>query len=157
MKRLLFCALCALMSLSSFAQWVTYEEEGKDPGTGMFFQLNRQGLEYNYEGGGDDVCVLKNYKKDGNVETFDVYDPDGEKLLGKVKIENDDASCSTGRYTMTGATSKWGPKNCSFRFKGDSDDMSASGGNVIPSKDDAIKESAKKAVDKVKGLFKKKK
>ncbi len=151
------------MSLSAFAQWVTYEEVGKEQGAGTFFQLNRQGLEYNYDGGGDDVCILKNYKKDGNVETFDVYDPDGEKLLGKVKIENDDASCNTGRYTMTGATSKWGPKNCSFRFQGDADDMSASGGasvsggKVIPSKDDAIKGGAKKAVDKVKGLFKKKK
>lgn len=167
MQKFLFLAFCAVMSLSASAQWKTYFEVIDGKIGSQFFQLDRQGKQFNFELGGDDAFDIKNYQKNGNVETFDIYEPSEQKLAGKIKIENKDMLCNSGRYSITNANSMYGFKNCSYEFKL-KDDNSDNSDTLVDTADQTDsdskgtdtnkgKDGIQTAADKVKNLFKKKK
>lgn len=156
MKKFLFLVLCIITSLNVSAQWKTYFETIDGKQGSQFFQLNREGKEFNFELGGDEVFNIKNYQKNGNIETFDIYEPSENKLAGKVKIENKDATCNSGHYSLTDANSRYGFKNCSYDFKIDDSSSNEADNQATLDPKSTVADKAKNAANKVKSIFKKK-
>ena len=175
MKNIRFFIICSLLSicLSASAQEeeLFYFMDAKATDSYMRDFIDRKAMTYRFDGDSEDECTMemKNYKKNGNTETFDIYakfgyekgkkkghitiitDPDlvvakGNVDLSKQKVTIKDEYGTKNLYFMT--TKQW---NKFYGKSGGGDDR----GSVNPV--DKAKEKGKDLLNKGKNLFKKKK
>lgn len=170
MKRVLFTAMMLIsLCLSATAQEEELFYYTNSTGTDFSIRdfIDRKAMIYRFDGDSEDECTMemKNYKKNGNTETFDIYakfgyekgkkkghitittDPDlvvaeGNVDLSKQKVTIKDEYGTKNLYFMT--TKQWN------KFYGKS-----GGGGANPV--DKAKDKAKDLFNKGKNLFKKKK
>ena len=174
MKRALLSVLMFVgLALSASAQeeGLFYFRDAKGTQSFMRDFIDRKAMVYRFDGDSEDDCTMemKNYKKNGNTETFDIYpkfgyekgkkrgyisittDPDlvvakGKELdLSKQKVTIKDGSQTRNLYFLTEKQ-----YNKYFGKRG------GEGGDSASPVDKA-KDKAKGLLDKGKNLFKKKK
>ena len=174
MKRALFTILMFMgLVLSAFAQQEEMHYYTDANGTGWTIRdfIDRKAMIYRFDGDSEDDCTMemKNYKKNGNTETFDIYAKFGYekgKKRGSITITTDpnlvvtkdnvdlsnqkvvikDGSVTYKYYFLTGK------QNDKFRGKSSN---GGGGGSLNPV--DKAKEKGKALLNKGKDLFKKKK
>ena len=173
MKKLLF-AVAMLMGLciTAYAQKEPiyfYTEEG------MSFRMrnwiDRSAMIFYYDGDSDGSMIMKNYKKEGNKETFDLYpnyDPNTKYITMTIITDPDLQIASDMNLKTQNATEKGPDFTTVYGFlteeqqkayskmtggKDDGPDGGLEGGNVV----DKAKEKGKALLNKGKDLFKKKK
>ena len=172
MKKIFITMLFVAFATSVFAQnWqelFSYDLESGEYRT--YFKIDREGKFFSFEADGDQLNPIKNYKKTGNKETFDVYydfQPDklGYKVeltlvpeLSKTKIKTVD-QLSQQQIKVTHIEQKrvetYGIKLKSqggnYPFHDDEDPVASRTGQIDKAKDAAVK-----VFNKGKDLFKKK-
>lgn len=176
MKRALFTILMFMgLAFSAFAQQEEifyYTDANATSSTGRDF-IDRKAMTYRFDGDSEDECTMemKNYKKNGNTETFDIYakfgyekgkkkgnitittDPNLVVTKGNVDLSNQkvvikNSGVTYNYYFMT--------KKQTEKYYGKSGGGKSSGGeNLNPV--DAAKEKGKALLNKGKDLLKKKK
>ena len=98
MKRFFITMLLAVVATSAFAQnWqelFSYDLSSGEYRT--YFKIDRDAKFFSFDADGDQNNPIKNYKKVGNKETFDVYvDFDPSQLCAKVELTLDPALAKT--------------------------------------------------------------
>jgi hypothetical protein len=175
MKRALFSILMFVgmaLSVSAQEEGIFYYMDAKGTQSCVRDFIDRKAMVYRFDGDSEDECTMemKNYKKNGNTETFDIYakagynkgkkqgsitittDPnlvvakDKELDLSKQKATIKDGSSTKTLYFLT--------EKQYNEFHGKSGD-GESGGSLNPV--DKAKGKAKDLLNKGKSLFKKKK
>ena len=175
MKRTLLSILMFVglaLSVSAQEAEMFYFMDAKATDSYMRDFIDRKGMTYRFDGDSEDECTMemKNYKKNGNTETFDIYakfgyekgkkkghitittDPDlvvtkGNVDLSKQKVTIKDEYGTKNLYFMT--TKQWN------KFFGESGGGGNEGGSLNPV--DKAKDKAKNLLNKGKNLIKKKK
>ena len=173
MKRVLFTAMMLIsLCLSATAQKeeIHYYADPKGEEWAIRDFIDRKAMIYRFDGDSEDECTMemKNYKKNGNTETFDIYakfgyekgkkkghitittDPDlvvakGNVDLSKQKVTIKDEYGTKNLYFMT--TKQWN------KFYGKSGGEGRGSANPV----DKAKDKAKDLFNKGKNLIKKKK
>ena len=172
MKRALFSILMFVglaLSVSAQEEGVFYFMDAKGTQFCVRDFIDRKAMVYRFDGDSEDECTMemKNYKKNGNTETFDIYAKAGYekgKKRGSITITTDpnlvvekgkELDLSKQKATVKDGTST---KNLYFltekqynEFHGKSGDGAGSMNPV-----DKAKGKAKDLLNKGKGLFKKK-
>ena len=174
MKRVLFTAMMLIglcLSASAQEEELFYYMDAK--GTDFFMRdfIDRKAMTYRFDGDSEDECTMdmKNYKKNGNTETFDIYAKFGSekgKKKGSITITTDpDLVVSKGNVDLSKQKvtikDKYGTKNLYYltgkqwnKYQGKSGGGSGrSNANPV----DNAKEKAKDLLNAGKGLLKKKK
>ena len=175
MKRALLSILMFVglaLSVSAQEEELFYFRDAKATQSIMRDFIDRKAMLYRFDGDSEDDCTMemKNYKKNGNTETFDIYakfgyekgkkkghitittDPDlvvaeGNVDLSKQKVTIKDEHGTKNLYFMT--TKQWN------KFYGKSGVGGEGRGSANPV--DKAKDKAKDLLNKGKGLIKKKK
>lgn len=162
MKRILLTAFFlvgVVLSLSAKFEYITAYVLGTNNQV-MNYRIDRDAKMFYFAGDSPEETdmEMRNYKKNGNTETFDIYAKYGGKKVGSVVLiidpslsSKDDLSGQTITVKAYGTTEKYNVKNekqSGVRSSGGSSD----GGSVV----DKTKNKAKGLFDKGKGLFKKK-
>ena len=174
MKRALLSILMFVglaLSVSAQEEELFYYMDAK--GTDFFMRdfIDRKAMTYRFDGDSEDECTMdmKNYKKNGNTETFDIYAKFGSekgKKKGSITITTDpDLVVSKGNVDLSKQKvtikDKYGTKNLYYltgkqwnKYQGKSGGGSGrSNANPV----DNAKEKAKDLLNAGKGLLKKKK
>ena len=169
MKRILFTALMLIdLCLSALAEGIHYFRGAKgQQSLGREF-IDRKSLTYIFVRDSEDDCTMemRNYKKNGNTETFDLYiklgsqkskkrgsgkivtDPDLVVEKGKVDMSKQKATIKSDGYTY----------NYFFLTEKQYNKLyGRGGGGESLNPVDKAKEKGKDLLNKVKNLFKKKK
>lgn len=89
MKRFIITMLLSVVATSAFAQnWqelFCYDLTSGEYRT--YYKIDRDAMYFSFEADGDQNNPIKNYKKNGNTETFDVYlDYNPSELVAKVVL-----------------------------------------------------------------------
>ena len=170
MKRVLFTALMLIglcLSASAQKEGIYYFTDAKgEQSVGREF-IDRKDLVYIFAGDSEDDCTMemRNYKKNGNTETFDLYvkggyekgkkrgsgkivtDPDLVVAKGKVDMSKQKATIKSDGYTY----------NYFFLTEKQYNKFKGRGGSESLNPVDKAKEKGKDLLNKGKNLFKKKK
>ena len=171
MKRALLSILMFVglaLSVSAQEEEMFYFMDAKATDSYMRDFIDRKGMTYRFDGDSEDECTMemKNYKKNGNTETFDLYvkggyekgkkrgsgtivtDPDLVVAKGKVDMSKQKATIKSDGYTYNYffLTEKQYNK---FYGRG--------GGGESSNPVEKAKEKGKDLLNKGKNLFKKKK
>ena len=174
MKRALLSILMFVglaLSVSAQEEELFYYMDAKATDSYMRDFIDRKAMTYRFDGDSEDECTMemKNYKKNGNTETFDIYAKFGYekgKKRGSITITTDpnlvvtkdnvdlsnqkvvikDGSVTYKYYFLTGKQND--------KFRGESSN-GGGGGSLNPV--DKAKEKGKALLNKGKDLFKKKK
>lgn len=98
MKRFFITMLLAVVATSAFAQnWqelFSYDLKSGEYRT--YFKIDRDAKYFSFDADGDQNNPIKNYKKVGNKETFDVYvDYNPSQMCAKVELTLDPALAKT--------------------------------------------------------------
>ena len=171
MKRVLFTAMMLIgLCFSASAQEVQmhYYSDSKGENWAIRDFIDRSAKIYRFDGDSEDECTMemKNYKKNGNTETFDIYAKFGyekRKKKGHITITTDpDLVVTKGNVDLSKQKvtikDEYGTKNLYYmttkqynKFYG------RSGGSESLNPVDKAKEKGKDLLNKGKNLFKKKK
>lgn len=173
MKRELFTAIMLIglcLSASAQVEEIHYYSDAKGTNWVIRDFIDRKGMIYRFDGDSEDECTMemKNYKKNGNTETFDIYVKAGYekgKKRGSITIvTNPDLDINAKELDLSKqtATIKNGSETYKFYFltekqnsKLSKKSSGASGGSLNPV--DNAKDKAKDLLNAGKNLFKKKK
>ncbi len=171
MKKVLLTAMMLIgICLSAYAQEeeIHYYADSKGADWAIRDFIDRKAMIYRFDGDSEDECTMemRNYKKNGNTETFDIYVKNGYekgKKRGSITIVTDpdlvvakgkdlDLSKQTATIKDSGYTRKFYflTEKQYNKYSG-----SSSGGSVNPI--EMAKEKGKNLLNKGKDLFKKKK
>lgn len=155
MKKLFLVALMTLFTVSyASAQWKTYyvvEQVGQEYPSQSFFKIDWSGKYFFLDSDSEDEtkCPMKNFKDSGSKKTFDVYytpSVGGGKYCGVV-FETDANGKMTLTQTITGSSAKL------TYILSDKKPMKDAAGDAKSNPKGLLKGG----VDKVKGIFTKKK
>ena len=175
MKRTLLSILMFVglaLSVSAQEAEMFYFMDAKATDSYMRDFIDRKAMTYRFDGDSEDECTMemKNYKKNGNTETFDIYAKFGYekgKKKGHITITTDpDLVVTKGNVDLSKQKvtikNEYGTKNLYFmttkqwnKFFGKSGGVGEDRGNANPV--DKAKEKGKDLLNKGKNLFKKKK
>lgn len=176
MKRVLFTAMMLIglcLSVSAQEEELFYFMDTKGQQHFMRDFIDRKAMIYRFDGDSENDCIMemKNYKKNGNTETFDIYVKNGYekgKKRGSITIVTDpnlDIKAKELDLSKQTATIKDGGQTRKLYFltgkqydklngkRGGGDNDGLEGGNAI----DKAKAKGKDLLNKGKNLFKKKK
>lgn len=173
MKRALFSILMFVglaLSVSAQEEGVFYFMDAKGTQFCVRDFIDRKAMVYRFDGDSEDECTMemKNYKKNGNTETFDIYAKAGYekgKKRGSITITTDpnlvvekgkELDLSKQKATVKDGTST---KNLYFLTEKQYNEFHGKGGDGAGSMNpvDKAKGKAKDLLNKGKSLFKKKK
>ena len=176
MKRVLFTALMLIgicLSVSAQEEEIHYYADSKGEQWAIRDFIDRKAMIYRFDGDSEDECTMemKNYKKNGNTETFDIYVKAGYekgKKAGNITIITDpdlvvekgkelDLSKQSVTINNHGHTYKYYFLTAKQydKVSGSDDRGNGSGGSLNPV--EKAKEKGKALLNKGKDLFKKKK
>lgn len=154
--------VCVMLSMSAKWEYLTAYRMGTTDQV-MNYRIDRDAKMFYFAGDSpeDTDMEMRNYKKNGNTETFDIYAKYGGKKVGTVVLiidaslsGKDDLSKQTITVKSYGRTEKYNVRNeKQAGIKRHDSDSSDGGGNVV----DKAKDKTKDLLNKGKGLFKKKK
>ena len=171
MKRALLSILMFMglaLSVSAQQEELIYYRDAKGTDWVCRDFINRKAMTYRFDGDSDDECTMemRNYKKNGNTETFDIYVKEGYakgKKRGSITIVTDpnlvikgkavDLSKQTVTIKDSGHTYKY--YFLTGKQSNKREGKHGGGGNGNPV--DNAKEKAKDLLNAGKGLLKKKK
>ena len=172
MKRALFTALMLIslcLSASAQKEGIHYFSDAKgQQSVGREF-IDRKGLTYIFAGDSEDECTMemRNYKKNGNTETFDLYvkmgSDKGKKRGSGTIVTDPDLVVSKGKeldMSKQKATIKSNGHTYNYYFlteKQYNKFYGRGGGDESLNPMDKAKEKGKDLLNKGKNLFKKKK
>ena len=170
MKRLLLTALMLIgicLSASAQEEEIHYYADSKGTEWAIRDFINRNAMIYRFDGDSEDECTMemRNYKKNGNTETFDIYVKNGYekgKKRGSITIITDpdlvvakgkelDLSKQTVTIKDSGYTRKF-----YFLTEKQYNKYSGSRGGQSSNPIDMAKEKGKNLLNKGKNLLKKK-
>ncbi len=171
MKKVLLTAMMLIgICLSAYAQEeeIHYYADPKGADWAIRDFIDRKAMIYRFDGDSEDECTMemRNYKKNGNTETFDIYVKNGYekgKKRGSITIVTDpdlvvakgkelDLSKQTATINDTGYTRKF-----YFLTGKQYDKYRGSRGGESANPLDIAKEKGKNLLNKGKDIFKKKK
>ena len=174
MKRVLFTVMMLIglcLSASAQEEELHYYLDAKGETWMMRDFIDRKAMIYRFDGDSENDCIMemRNYKKNGNTETFDIYVKNGYekgKKRGSITIVTDpdlDMKAKELDLSKQTATIKDGgqTRKCYFLTGKQYDKLNGNrggggdleGGNAI----DKAKDKGKALLNKGKNLFKKKK
>ena len=169
MKKYLFTTLFLLgMALTAVAQkrvWYDAYQDKEHKNYYTHYIMDRKNMEFHFDWDGDNEMVIKNYKKNGNTETFDCYyKEEPKKLFARVTLTLD-TTPTHGKITVIHVENK-SPKEVFYicennkemsRLQGnDEPGIGQGGGNSVTNGGNSVTNGAKKLLNKGKNLFKKK-
>ena len=175
MKRTLLSILMFIglaLSVSAQEEGIFYYMDAKGTQNFMRDFIDRKAMTYRFDGDSEDECTMemKNYKKNGNTETFDIYAKFGHKKgkkQGSISITTDpnlavakgkDLDLSKQKVTIK---DEYGTKNLYFLTEKQHAKLyGRSGGDDESGSLNPVEKAKGKAKDLLnagKGLFKKKK
>ena len=170
MKRVLFTAMMLIgLCLSASAQEEELFYYTNSTGTDFSIRdfIDRKAMIYRFDGDSEDECTMemRNYKKNGNTETFDIYVKGGYekgKKRGSITIVTDpnlDIKAKELNLSKQTAVIKDGSYTRKFYFLTGKqyDKRNGKGGNPISNAKENAKDKAKDLLNAGKNLFKKKK
>ena len=171
MKKYLFTTLVLLsMALTAVAQKRVWYDAYNDKDHKQYFThyiMDRKNMEFHFDWDSDNEMVIKNYKKNGNTETFDAYHKeDPKKLFAHITLttDSDPAKMKITVSIVEYSTRKeeyyiWEGKRESDRLN-NNDTPGYNQGGVPTTKQgggsNSVKDGAKNLLNKGKNLFKKK-
>lgn len=103
MKKLFLLAVACFMAVASYSAeprkfYYLYFEGQEDQFIGSWIIVDTDKMQCVYDGDSDGTALIKNYKKEGNKETFDVYDKhDTTQLIEKFEIVTTEAKTTITR------------------------------------------------------------
>ena len=172
MKRVLFTVLMLIglcLSASAQKEEIFYYMDSKGTQFAIRDFIDRKAMIYRFDGDSENDCIMemKNYKKNGNTETFDIYVKQGSekgKKRGSITIVTDpnlDIKAKELDLSKQTATIKDGgqTRKCYFLTGKQYDKLNGKRGGSGESLNpvDKAKEKGKDLLNKGKNLFKKKK
>lgn len=163
MKKYLFTTLFLLgMALTAVAQKRIWYDAYQDKDHNHYYThyiMDRKDMEFHFDWDGDNEMVMKNYKKNGNTETFDCYDKENpKKLFARVTLVLDAAPANSKITVIYVENNR--PKEVLYiceskkeasRLQGNDGPGIGQGGGG-----NSVTNGAKKLLNKGKNLFKKK-
>lgn len=167
MKKYLFSTLFLLgMALAVVAQntgkrvWYNAYKDKDHKQYFTHYIMDRKAMEFHFDWDSDNEMVIKNYKKNGNTETFDAYYKDNPgKQFAHIVLTTDAANPANASITvqMVEYSSKKEfyyivEDNTQLKNNSDGGSASVKGGGGAAS----VKDGAKNLLNKGKNLFKKK-
>ena len=151
------------LSVSAQEEELFYYMDAKATDSYMRDFIDRKAMTYRFDGDSKDECTMemKNYKKNGNTETFDIYvkqGPEKGKKNGSITIVTDPNlevkknEANLAKQTITIKSAGYTRK---YYFMTEKQNNKFRGKHTNPI--DKAKDKAKGLLDKGKGLFKKNK
>ena len=172
MKRVLLPILMFMglaLSVCAKEEALVYFTDANATGWACRDFIDRDAKTYRFDGDVEEECTMemRNYKKNGNTETFDIYVKSGHekgKKRGSISITTDpDLTVSKGKADLSKqkVTIKDGGVTYNYYFMTEKQSEKYNGKSAGSVKStnpvDAAKEKGKGLLEKGKGLFKKKK
>ena len=172
MKKLIFTLLFSIaMAITAMAEpvkyYFIYAVGYENQILSGWFMMDREKMQYIPESDSEIVDVIKNYKKAGNKETFEVYE--NATLMQKMEIATDDKGVMTVVYIygderqvpiVIGSKEQWDAAYERITGKkpsGGEVDEEVVGESPIDKASSKVKGGVKNVFNKGKNLFKKKK
>ncbi len=162
-KYFLLVVFCLVTILTASTQprkfYFLYLDGNESEVMSSWFQIDVDKMICNWDSDSDGTTHIKNYKKTGNVEKFDIYTPDNI-LIESMELVTTDEKITVTRIYSDGE--KYGPivigdeaaRDAFFKKSGGSGDASPVSG--IQNAKDKVTGGVKNAFNKTKDLFKKK-